>query len=413
MNFSFYTLWASYFISKIGDWLFLIALPLIVYDLTGSAFYMATLYGVEFLPWLLFSLFGGILADNLNKKFLLITGNTLSAGFVLFLIYLLKAPELNIPLLYVAVFLLASINPLIHPAFQSIVPLVVKREKIVNANSALQLVENSLNLIGPVLGGGIVAFLGGTNALLIDASSFAIAALLMVFVRLLVPDSSQTNQSEIVWTKRIGRDIVEGFKYTGTNKVILFGAMLFFFTNLGIHLFQSNFMFYLKDTLELSANLIGITIGLSGIGPILGAFAAPYINKKMNSGRIILWCTTLAGASMYLLIISETFWQVAVSQSLIMFFGNINVITYFSLRQQIVPSHILGRVISVTRMISYASIPLGAFLGGYAIKLGLSIYLIILIGATIRMGIGLIGFLTPLGSKDTINNAKETIEAIN
>ncbi|MES5953261.1 MFS transporter [Bacillus fungorum] len=406
MKHSYYLLWSSYLISKIGDWLYLIALPLIIYQKTDSAFQMATVYGIAFIPWLFFSLFGGFLADSFNKKNLIILGHFLSAFFVIALTILLTADNINLLLIYIGVFCLSSIEPLIHPSFHSMIPSIVEKEKIVHANSGLQLIENTLNLIGPVIGGSILAFMGGEFALIVNAISFVVAGLVTIFIKY---DNVKIDKKPK--TQSIGKtilyDIKDGFKYVNFNKIILFGSLLFFFTNLGIHLFQSNFMFYMADTLKLDSTLIGITMGISGVGPILGAIIAPYLNRKFASGKIILWCTVFAGAGMYVLLFATTFWEVAISQAFVMFFGNINVITYFSLRQKVVPPELLGRVISVTRMISYASIPLGAILGGYALQAGISIFLIIAIGATIRTGVGLLGFLTPLGSAGNIDYTKE------
>ncbi|WP_262345562.1 MFS transporter [Lactiplantibacillus plantarum] len=82
---SFRHLWTSFLISEIGDWLLKIALPLAIFNKTGSATQMATVYGISFLPWIFFSLFGGIIADRYNKKRILILGNFTSSVLVLLL----------------------------------------------------------------------------------------------------------------------------------------------------------------------------------------------------------------------------------------------------------------------------------------------------------------------------------------
>lgn len=391
MGRNYYLLWLSYLVTQVGNWVYLIALPLVVYDLTGSSFYMASLYGVEFLPWILFSLFGGLLADKYNKKKLILAGNLASAIFISILVLAVHLPTLNLPIIFITVFCLSSINPLIHPSFNSIIPELVTHENIVKANSSIQLIENFITLLGPMFGGGAIAFIGGKQALLIDIFAYLMSIL---FVGLIMyTDKPKAKQTSKIHIKQ---DLWIGIQYTYQNKTILYGSFLFFFTNLAIHAFQSNFMYYLVHTLKLDSTMIGLTLGLQGIGPIIGAVLAPYLNRKIPSGKLILISTSLAGLVTFFLLGANNFWQVAMVQAIALAFGNINVITYFSLRQRIVPSELLGRVVSVTRLISYSSIPLSSFLAGFTISQGISIMSIILFSASLRFLVGALGFLTPL-----------------
>lgn len=222
------------------------------------------------------------------------------------------------------------------------------------------------------------------------------AALLLMCIRYDAPSALKREQTGQTFLQKMGQDLLEGLKYVGTNKVVLYGSFLFLFTNFAINIFQSNYIYFLTNTLQLEPELIGLTIGLSGVGPILGSFIAPYFGKRVQPGRLILMSTAMAGAVMMLMFVARSFWQVALIQAVVLAFGSMNVITYFSLRQKIVPSYILGRVVSVTRMISYTTIPIGAFVGGLVVAKGISIYWLILLGGVIRLAVGVIGFFTPL-----------------
>ncbi|MFC7443170.1 MFS transporter [Laceyella putida] len=392
MGRNYYLLWLSYLVTQVGNWVYLIALPLVVYDLTGSGLYMASLYGVEFLPWILFSLFGGLIADKYNKKKVIMAGNLASAILIGVLLVAVNLPTLNLPVIFITVFCLSSINPLTHPSFNSIIPLLVTNQHIVKANSSIQLIENIITLLGPMVGGGAIAFIGGKQALFIDIAAYLLGSLFVALLKY----TEAPKESEVKRKTRIKEDLWVGIQYTYRNKVIFYGSLLFFFTNLAINAFQSNFMYYLAHTLKLDSATIGLTLGLQGIGPLIGAFFAPYLNNRISSGKLILFSTSLAGLATFFLLGAKTYWQVALIQAIALTFGNINVITYFSLRQRIVPSELLGRVVSVTRMISYSSIPLSSFLAGWAINEGITIYSIILFSASLRFLVGALGFLTPL-----------------
>lgn len=399
---SFHILWISYLVSQIGDWLYLISVPLIIYNLTGSAFQMASIYGVEFIPWILFSIIGGLLADLLNKKRLLVISNIISGILVAVLSVFVSVPKPNMMLVYIGVFCLASINPLTHPSFNSIIPALVKKTELVKANSIIQLIENSISFIGPMVGGSIFAIIGGKQALNIDAASFVIAAFFIFFISY-KHVSSQNTVSKKKLIKNLKVQLSDGFKYSMSERVIFFGSLLFLCTNFAINILQGNFMYYMAHILHFSPAIIGLTIGLQGIGPIVGSFIAPFISQRISSGKLICLATSIAGFSTFFLLFARTFWSFALVQGIVLACGNINVITYFSLRQRVVPAELLGRVVSVTRMISYASIPIGAFLGGAVLSQGIPMFTLFIIAGSIRLMVGLGGFYTPLGKANKHN----------
>lgn len=140
---NFHYLWLSFLVSSVGDWLYRLALPIIILQRTESPYHAATIFGITFIPWILLSLIGGSLADNYPKKQILILGNTFAIFASLFLIIVLSVTPLNFYLLYAAVFILASVDPLIHPSFQSIIPEITVSEHFVKTNATLQTIENT------------------------------------------------------------------------------------------------------------------------------------------------------------------------------------------------------------------------------------------------------------------------------
>lgn len=390
INRNFTLIWCSFLISQIGDWMLKIALPLLVYAKTQSAAQMASIYGVSFLPWLFFSLVGGLLADRGNKQTILVVGNLVSFVAVFIMLVAFEIPATPLWLIYVLVFMQSSIDPLTHPSFQSILPEVVHDDKIVTANTDIQLIDNTLTLIGPLLGGALAALLNPRVAIIVDAISFLIAGIFVIALRYKVPTHIQATQN-------ILQDIREGFAYAYSDKIVWNGAVLFFFTNFATNLFEANFMFFITKTLGYSSFLAGITIAISGIGALAGGIVAPIINRHYSTGRIITSTTVLAGIALMLMFFAHNFIVVGLLYAVANLFSNINVITYFSLRQKIVPDRILGRVVSVTRMISYVSIPLGAFFGGILVDKGVSLFVVFLLAGIIRFVIGAYGSSTPLG----------------
>ncbi|CAH1850593.1 MFS transporter [Convivina intestini] len=391
-NFSFYSLWLSFLVSNLGDWMYRLALPIIILEKTGSAYHAATAFGISFIPWVLFSLIGGVLADNYSKRKILIVGNILAAIFSYFLLFTLNVVNINFTFLYLAIFLLASVDPLVHPSFQSIIPEIINRDDYVKANAVIQTIDNTLTIMGPLVGGSIVMLLGGLNALWFEIGSFIVSACILYGL----PKIKESHKKQITLAN-IKNDILAGAKYSFHQKVIFSGSLMFFVTNFALNMFEANYIFYM--TKDLGYPLVDATIALSlgGVGALLAGPVSTLIVERYHAGLLLSISTTLAGLSTLLLLVNTNYIYIGIVLGFISFFGTINVITYFTLRQRTVPREQLGRVVAITRMISYASIPIGSWFGGLLLNQGVSMIWIILIAGLLRTGAGLGAGISPLG----------------
>lgn len=382
-------LWLGFLISSIGDWLYKLALPVIILQKTGSAYHAATAFGVSFIPWITFSLVGGVIADKYNKKLVLIIGNLFASTFALLLFIVLVQVHLNYSLLYIAIFLLASIDPLIHPSFQSIIPNLVTTDDFIAANTTIQTIENSISVIGPLLGGALITLIGGYTGLLVDVFSFLLTATLLF--NLPVQSSNHASSVNIISELKVG------FDYTFEEKVILSGSLMFFFTNFALNMFEANYMFYMIKQLRYSLLQASITMTIAGIGALIGGLFASKLIANHKAGIVLTNSTMWAGGLTLLLLLNQNFIYIGLVLAAINIFGTLNVVTYFSLRQRTVPKNLLGRVVSVTRMVSYAAIPLGSWVGGLILKQGSYMLVVITIAGLIRFFAGFLAKFTAMG----------------
>jgi len=389
-------LWLSFLVSSIGDWLYKLAIPIIILEKTGSAYHAATTFGVSFIPWVLFSLLGGSLADNYAKKRILIIGNLFASLAGLFLIFIIMNGTINFNLLYVAVFVLASVDPLIHPSFQSVIPEVITSDRFANANATIQTIDNTLSILGPLMGGSIVTLLGGSNALWLDVGSYFLAAVILLGL----PKSSTKQQPMAHMLKKLCKDIVEGAQYSFQQRVIFSGSMMFLFTNFALNMFEANFIFYMTQSLHYPVIDATIAMSIGGVGALFAGIIGGKVVNQFRAGFLLSSSTVLAGISTLLLLLSTNYVYIGIVLGLISFFGNINVITYFTLRQRTVPKEMLGRVVSVTRMVSYASIPVGSWFGGLLLNHGQSMLVVILLAGIIRTLAGIGAKFSPLGKEE-------------
>lgn len=400
MTRNYYFLLSGFFISTVGDWFYQLALPLLIYDLTRSALSMAVTYGLAYAPFLLLLPFGGVIADRINRRRLLVLGDLSSAfivGLLALLVLFYSQSGWILWVIYPLAFALASVSPLYHPAFQSYMPGLVEERQFPQANSWMQSAENIVIVLGPLIGGLVIAFLGSTLALFMDMLSFVASALFIAAIRGRgTPEALPTPS-----TSSLLEPLKEGFRYVWRRPVLRYGSFLFLGTNFATTLIQATFIFFLASILQFNPFQIGLTFAFTGIGALAGALVAPWFLARFPTGRILLCTTIVSGMVTACLFFAQNVFTVGIPWAIVTALSTVNIVTWFTLRQQTVPSHMLGRAIATTRLIAFFSIPIAAVIGGVLLFSAQEIYLIIGIAALLRIALGGLGFFTPLAGKQT------------
>lgn len=386
----------AYTTSSLGNWLYRLTLPLLILHLTGSALTTGAIYAVQYLPFLLLSLLGGVLADRLNRRVLLVAGDSISAVLTLILAVIITASQNTVWLIFVVAFLLSCVDPIYHPAFQSFIPDVTPREKLAQSNSWMQAGDNTMGLLGPVIAGTSISLFGYQVTVYADTVTFAVSAVAIMLVR---HRSAKRDRGTGGGSRFAGavNDIREAAEYIfNHNRILLAGALTFTGTNFAIWLVQANFVFYLTTYRHLDASVIGLVFGAQGVGSVLGSSLAPRIIRRMPPGRVIILSTAAAGILTASFIVFRSVPAIMLLWGALGGLSAINIVSWFSLRQQIVPAYILGRVVATTRMLGFISIPVGAIVAGVLQTTLKNIYLIIGIAALLRIGMAVIASRSPL-----------------
>lgn len=162
---------------------------------------------------------------------------------------------------------------------------------------------------------------------------------------------------------------------------------------------QANLVCYLTTYLKLSATVVGVVYAAQGVGALLGSLLAPRVIRVLGNGRTIALSTVAAGLLTALLAVVRDPVGVSAVSALVFALGATNVVSWFTLRQRIVPKELLGRVVAATRMLAFSTIPLSALLAGALEDRLHDMYLIILIGAGLRLAVGLAGSRSSLVAK--------------
>jgi len=377
---NYWRLWTAHATSNLGDGLATVAFPWLASAVTRDPFLIALITVMSRLPWLIFTLPAGVITDRFDRKKIIVAMDIAQGALALVLagaIYLERnsLPALNNLtastvvetnyLLYwslVGIALLFGCAEVLRDnAGQTFLPSVVAEENLESANGKLWSAEYVMNsFVGPPL----ASFLLGVAVYLpffIHSSTFFIAAGL---IALIVTIPKPASEVEVKTKVNFRAEIKEGFSWLWSHSLLRPMAIILGTLNLVGSITAATFILFAQEILETSVFEFAI-LGTSGaIGGALGGILGPKISKKFGSGPS-LYLTLLSMPIMSLIIGLTSNWYIAwvMIAGTTIFAVLWNVITV-SLRQSIIPTHLLGRVNSVYRFFAWGSMPIGTLIGG-------------------------------------------------
>ena len=363
----FLKLWSAETISVFGSTVDDIAFPLVaVLVLDATAFEVAVLGTVLFMPFLLFTLPAGVWVDRLPRRPILIVGDFGRAVLYATVPVAYLADVLTLWQLYVVGFLVGVFQVFFDVAYQSYLPALVDRDRIVEGNSKLEISRSAAQVGGPGLGGLLVELFTAPYAVLVDALSFVGSGLFILGIR--KPEQKPERATIDGRKTSLWMELKEGFRFVVGNPNLRAQAgctgMSNFFSNVAF----AAFLVYAVRELGLSAGAIGLVFSVGAAGTFLAALTANRLSRRFGIGPTtiavgVLWGpATIAiglapeGNAAIPILIAAT----VVSGFSIVVYNIIQV----SYRQAICPPRLQGRMNSVMRFIVWGTIPLGTLAGG-------------------------------------------------
>ena len=326
--------------SNLGDGVTLVAGPLLAASLTRDPRLVAGLAVAQRLPWLLFSLLSGALVDRLDRRLLMVRVDAARCVVVGLLGVAVLADVATLPLLYVVFFALGTAETLFDNAAVSILPAVVPREQLARANGRLlgvQMVANEL--VAPPLGGLLFATAAAVPFLL-DAGSFAAAAALVAAMA----GRFRVERPEGGAATTLRGEIAEGVRWLARNRLLRILAVAIALMNLTLSATLSISVLYAQERLGL---------GSVGYGLLLSSMAVGGISASLVAERVIGWLGPATTMRLGLVIESSTHLVLALTRSPVLvgaifaLFG-FHAMTWsvisVSLRQELIPARLIGRV---------------------------------------------------------------------
>jgi MFS family permease len=344
-----------------------IAMPLVaILILDATAFEVGLLNAADTLPFLIVGLPAGVWIDRLRRRPILIIGD-LGRAILLATIpiaYLLDA--LTIVQLYLVGFLVGVLTVFFDVAYQSYLPALVDRDRLVDGNAKLEISRSAAAVAGPPVGGALVGVLTAPVAIFLDAISFLASAIFLFAIRKPEP-APELHVDEA--GERVGmlRSIREGLAYVGTHRLLRRIAATTGVGNLFGAIGYAVLVLYLVRDLGLTPGTIGLVFGIGSLGFLVGALLPDRIQRRIGLGPTIVASAALDGLALFLVPLAPPAMPIPflVASGVLLGIGTVVYnVSQVSLRQAITPDNMLGRMNATMRFLVWGTMPVGAVIGG-------------------------------------------------
>jgi MFS family permease len=356
----YWRLWWANTISSTGDGAFVAALPLLAVTITRDPRLVSVVTAATFLPWLLLSLPAGAVVDRYDRATLMWRAQAVQAAVVTITAILIVVREADIEVLATAGLLLGSAEVIFSNAAQAVLPALVPPELLPKANGSQQV---SLTVGESFLGPPVGSLLFAVAAALpfgLDAGSFAGSAALLAALPRTRPIPGHAAKRT-----RIRAQIAEGLRWLAGHRLLRVVAVLLGIFNFANQMGQAVLVLLATQTLHVSIRGFGLLLASSAVGSVIGGLVNPVLTRRLGLLPSLILPAIVDAAAFVGIGLAPGPVVVAALLAVQGFSVTMwNVVT-ISLRQRIVPAHLLGRVNSVYRMLGWGLMPLGALAGGF------------------------------------------------
>lgn len=349
-------------ISQLGTSISSFTIPWLILEQTGSAAQTAIAFAVGFVPYLMISMPAGVWADHMNRKKLMLLAD-IARMLLLILLPLIYwwTGVISLVLLYVVQAGISLFSALFDAAYGASLPNLIDRTQLPEGNAALQLGFSFSRIAGPVVAGILIAWFGTANTIWIDACSYLFSILTLLWIR---TSFSTVHRNSLTQTTMI-RDIKEGLTYVWNVRILRLLALFTMCVNLVGPGMDIALLYRLRQELELESSWSGWVMAGLSVGMVLGTLVIGWMKK--SKGLQQLWMISSVGLVIppFLLAWIQNPWgffSIQIFIGLLLVVWNIQSTT---IRQTMVPDHLIGRCVSLFRMIAWISIPLGAMIAGF------------------------------------------------
>ncbi|WP_240528794.1 MFS transporter [Streptomyces humi] len=382
--------WLAQTLSVLGDSFSLVALPLLVLQATGSVARMGLLTGAGGAAMVVAAVFAGVVVDRVDRRKLLIACDLVRMVlYGLVPVVWLAGPRLW--LLYVVLPLCEAVGMLFAVGYVTVVRGLVGTGRLTEANGRLNATAAAAGVLGPLGAGLVAAWAGPADAVAVDAASYAVSAGCLLLVRV----GERAGDEQPARGKGLWRDLRTGVDHLVRQPVLrsLTGLLaVFSFLSLGI---TDLVIYHLKHDLGHDDGTVGTVLAVGAVGTITGALLVARLRRRLGFGPTWIGSTALCGAAFAGLGFVRPVPAVAVLTAVYLGCAGMAGTCSMSLRQEITPEPLLGRVTSAHWTLQYSVAPVGAAVLTWAAEQYGTARVAAVAGACCALT-GLAGLVTPI-----------------
>lgn len=373
-------------ISLFGNAIVRFALPLYLLKVTNSPALFGAASACSFIPMIILTPIGGMIADRNNKRNIMVILDFSTAALLL-IFSLVSGTASLVPLLIVTLMILYGIQGVYQPAVQASIPLLAAGENLLPANAIINQVSALSGLLGPVIGGLLYGFWGINSILMVSILCFFLSAVMELFIQ--IPFQRQKKELSIL--KLIRHDFRESISFIRKDRPVIGKAIIVvaLFNLLLSSLLVIAMPVLITQLLGLSEKLYGYAQGALAAGGLLGGILAGVFSRKLKiqDCHLMLLMSALGllpiSLSLYLgLPAMASYLIITVCCFLVMVFATLFSVQALTFVQTETPPHLIGKVISWVLALSMCAQPVGqAVYGGLFEKFSSAAWILILGGA--------------------------------
>jgi len=367
---NFALLTAGQMISKLGDWLLWIGLPFHIYEQTNSPMATGIMFVMPTLPAILFGSLAGVFVDRHDRKQLMVVTDLLRALIVGLLLFIPVGEHLW--LVYLLVFLEATVAQFFYPAKSALVPRLVGQTHLLAANRITSVGDDLMNLIGPALGGLLPTLLGIHGIILLDAATFLLSALCVgLIISPIVPTTNATTSlpaAKNIWqTWRQTFELVKSQRFVAGVFSVMAVAMF------GQGIISVCWIVFVLTVLQAGPSVYGWVQVAVALGGLVGAVLLGRASERFAPAKLI----GLGGLATGLLLLATFNWPVLSAILALQLLNGVAAIGFFvpieTLLQAAAPDTELGRIFGTYHMINGLAMLAGQTVGSLlALTLGVT-----------------------------------------
>ena len=353
-------LWFAALGSTIGTWMQKYAQSLLIYELTGSNFYLGLDDFLSQLPILLFMLIGGVIADRHDRRRLLTGSQYVQMASAFALAALVVTGQINVAFIFALSFISGCGQAFGGPAYQSMIPSLVPRRDLQNAIALNSTQFNLSRVLGPSGGAAVVATIGISACFALNGLSFFLVVIALAALHL-PPHPPSTRRGAI------GEELKGGLRYVRDNRLLLTLTILVTvstFLTMPLLTMLPAFATEMPTATGTPQTRLSMLMASQGLGAILGALIVGGLGAVQHMGRILLGVQIVLGLLIAGFALSTSF---ALSLVLLFIGGIFFMASFsisFSLLQMTVPDALRGRVVSIYMVALRGGGPIGALVAG-------------------------------------------------